>query len=107
MCRRAIQSICIDAGVEGSNKVVAQLADFKSLIRISEESEDSKALDAIILIGHDGAHPHLPVVDQNRAELLLIILQDVLDGIYNKPGRIRAAAKLRSDAIERYSTKGV
>jgi len=100
MCRRAIQTICDDANVSGGSRVEKQLEEFKEASGINEGSDDAHTLDSIIKTGHDGAHPHLPRVNEKRAKMLLILLQDIIDQIYNRPGRIAEAQKLRDVSIE-------
>ncbi len=58
----------------------------------------------IMLTGHDGAHPHLPEVDQARAAVLLSLLQDLTYQLYTRPGKAREAAELRQRAVD--SLKG-
>lgn len=53
-----------------------------------------------MLSGHDGSHPHLPEMNQERASVLLSLLQDLTYQLYTRPGNIEAAAELRKKAIE-------
>lgn len=96
MCRRTIQSIFTDKGAEGKSKVEKQFASFK------EEYSDQEAneiLEELIKAGHDGAHPHLPEVTEPRATLMLRLMNDLLDQLYNRPGRIAEAGKKRAAEI--------
>jgi len=58
MCRRCIQSVSQIFGAEGSAKVQAQLQALKNMGVADDDTFEQ--LDAIMLAGHDGAHPHLP-----------------------------------------------
>lgn len=98
MCRRCTQSVCANLGVQGSNKVQAQLTDLKSMGVADDATFDE--LYAIMLSGHDGAHPHLPALSPARAEVLLQVMKDVLYQLYVRPAKVREASELRQAAIE-------
>jgi len=98
MCRRVIQQICMDKDIKGSDKVKKQVKKLKEELGDPEMSE---ILDALIVAGHDGAHPHLPEVDEKRAEKILALMNDIIDQIYNRPGRLEAAKMLRKEAIDK------
>ena len=65
MSRRTIQSASAELGAEGKDKVLNQIEDLKTMAEIDEET--FKLLKAIVLAGHDGAHPHLPALSPERA----------------------------------------
>lgn len=96
MCRRTIQAIFMEKGIEGTSKITKQFESFK------EENNDPDVLsiiDELIKTGNDGAHPQLPEVSSDRAELLLNLMNDTLDQIYNRPGRLKDSKLLREKAI--------
>lgn len=97
MCRRTIQSVCIQLGATGSDKIITQLKDLKELAEI--EDETFSILKQIIIDGHDGAHPHLPKLNASRAAVLLELIKDVLYQLYVRPGKLKEAAELRRAAI--------
>jgi len=99
MCRRAIQAACEALGADGSTKVEAQIREVKELGAL--DNETFPAVRQIMLGGHDGAHPQLPSVDQDRAELLLRLLRDVIHELFTRPGVIREAAQKRAEAIKK------
>jgi hypothetical protein len=97
MCRRCIQSISENMGATGTAKVQTQLQELKSMGVTDEET--FAQLEAIMLSGHDGAHPHLPALSPARAQVLLQLMKDVLYQLYVRPAKIREASELRKDAI--------
>ena len=101
MCRRTIQSIFEDKGSEGRTKIEKQFANFREEYP-DEETIDT--LDQLIKAGHDGAHPHLPEVSETRANIMLQLMNDLFDQLYNRPGRILAASEKRKDDIEKKRT---
>ena len=86
-------------GAEGSNKVQNQLNDLKSMGVIDDE--DFEQLKQIILTGHDGAHPHLPKLSRERADVLLEFMKDVLYQLFVRKAKIQEAAKLRQEAASK------
>lgn len=60
MCRRCIQSISESMGAAGTTKVQNQLQELRSMGVTDDETFEQ--LHAIMLTGHDGAHPHLPAL---------------------------------------------
>lgn len=101
MCRRCIQSISESLGATGTTKVQAQLEELKSMGITDEETFEQ--LRAIMLTGHDGAHPHLPALSQERAIVLLQLMKDVLYQLFVRPAKIREADALRKEAIAKKS----
>ncbi len=99
MCRRCIQSTSQELGAEGSNKVQNQLKDLKSMGVIDDGDFDQ--LKQIILTGHDGAHPHLPKLSRERADVLLELMKDVLYQLFVRKAKIQEAAKLRQEAASK------
>jgi hypothetical protein len=97
MCRRCIQSISESLGAAGTTRVQSQLEELKSMGVTDEET--FKQLHAIMLTGHDGAHPHLPALSPARAAVLLQLMKDVLYQLFVRPAKIREAGDLRKDAI--------
>jgi hypothetical protein len=63
MCRRCVQSAATNLGAKGKDKVLRQLQDLKDMAEVDEETY--KLLSQIIIEGHDGAHPHLPLLTQS------------------------------------------
>jgi len=59
-----------------------------------------------MLTGHDGAHPHLPEVGQERAAVLLSLLKDLVYELYTRPGKVKKAASLRQQSIASGQTSG-
>jgi hypothetical protein len=99
LCRRAVQEICSDLGADGISKVQKQINEMLEMTGLGEEGE--KLAKQIMLTGHDGAHPELPEVDENRASVLLSLLKDLTYELYTRPGKVEEAAELRQDAIQR------
>ena len=99
MCRRTIQSTCRALGAGGSTRVEKQLNELRELASLDEET--FSALKEIMLGGHDGAHPQLPPVDEERSVLLLQLLRDVMFQLFTRPGLIKKAATKRTEAIQK------
>ena len=97
MCRRTIQSMATDLGTTGSSRVEKQILEAKDVADMDDETFDG--LKAVMLGGHDGAHPNLPEVSSTRAALLVEMMKDVLTQIYIRRGRIQEAMQLRQEAI--------
>lgn len=98
MCRRTIQSVCADLGAEGSDKMLNQLKDLKEMAQIDDAT--FTVLKQIVIDGHDGAHPHLPKLNPQRAGILLELMKDVLYQLYIRKGKLKDAMVLRQAAIE-------
>jgi len=98
MCRRAVQSICTYLGTEESTKIQAQINEVAELANL--EAETKKVAIEVMLTGHDGAHPHLPDVDADRAAVLLSLIQDLTYQLFTRPGKIKESAALRKAAID-------
>jgi len=64
------------------------------------DDETLSLLKQIIIEGHDGAHPHLPDLNQDRASILLELMKDVLYQLYVRKGKLQKAIELRKKAIE-------
>ena len=99
LCRRAVQEICSDLGADGVSKVQKQIEEMLEMTELGEGWEELAR--QIMLTGHDGAHPELPEVDEDRAGVLLSLLRDLTYELYTRPGKVEEAAELRQDAIER------
>jgi hypothetical protein len=97
MCRRTVQSMASELGAKGKDKVKMQIIELKEMNAIDEESFD--LLLQIIIDGHDGAHPHLPNVSLERAQILLELMKDVLYQIFIRKAKLEKAAKLRNQQI--------
>ena len=96
--RRSIQATCTNLGAGATTKVQQQIAE---MIRITNLGEDWEEMAVqIMLSGHDGAHPHLPDMNAERARIMLSLLQDLMYQIYTRPGKIKESAILRKKAIE-------
>lgn len=98
LCRRSVQAICDDLGASGSTKVQKQINELLEIMNLNKEWE--KMTKQIMLTGHDGAHPQLPEVNSERANILISLLQDLTYQLYTRPGKVKEAAKLRRQAIE-------
>lgn len=98
MCRRTIQSASTELGSDGKDKVLRQIEDLKSMSVIDEET--FVVLKTIVIAGHDGAHPHLPILSAQRAEILLELMKDVLYQLFVRKQKIVEAARKRQEAIE-------
>jgi hypothetical protein len=103
MCRRTIQSASVQLGAEGTTKVQNQLADLKAMGVIDEETFSQ--LREIMLTGHDGAHPHLPKLSPERAQVLLELMKDVLYQLFVRQAKIKESVELRQKAISDKSTE--
>jgi Domain of unknown function (DUF4145) len=97
MCRRTIQSAASSLGAEGSDRVSRQVDDLKSTADVDQETFD--VLKAIVIAGHDGAHPHLPALSADRAEILLELMKDVLYQLFVRRVKLEEAAAKRNAAI--------
>lgn len=97
MCRRTIQSVSAALGATGGDKVLSQLKELKELAEINDET--FAILRQIIIDGHDGAHPHLPKLNEARAAVLLELMKDVLYQLFVRPAKLKEAAVLRKSAI--------
>jgi hypothetical protein len=64
------------------------------------DDETFKIVEQIILDGHDGAHPHLPDLSAERAEILLELMRDVMYQLYIRKGKVAKAAAMRKTKIE-------
>jgi hypothetical protein len=98
MCRRCIQSASTELGSEGSSKVQNQLADLKSTGVVDDET--FAVLKEIMLAGHDGAHPHLPKLNSDRAAVLLELMKDVLYQLFVRQAKIRESMALRRKSLD-------
>lgn len=98
MCRRTIQSSATEIGAKGKDKVQKQIQEMKEMADIDEETIE--ILKQIILDGHDGAHPHLPALSRERAEILLELIKDVMYQIFVRKSKLKQAAELRKQQIE-------
>jgi len=96
MCRRTVQSVSADLGAEGKDKVLNQLKDLKDMAQVDEET--FALLKQIVIDGHDGAHPHLPKLNADRAAILLELMKGVLYQVYVRKGKIQEAMSLRAEA---------
>lgn len=102
LCRRTIQAISTNLGAEASAKVKNQIKEMIELAGLGPEW--MTLAEQIMLTGHDGSHPHLPDVNQDRAAVLLSLVRDLTYQIYTRPGRVKAAAELRSKAVNEMKT---
>jgi hypothetical protein len=93
-CRRTVQALCTNLGAVATSKVKNQIKEMCELQTLEPELEELAI--QVMLSGHDGAHPHLPEVTAPRATILLALLQDLTEQLYSRPGRLRAAAELRT-----------
>lgn len=98
MCRRTIQSASAALGAEGKDKVLKQIADLKDMADI--DNDTFEILKAIVVAGHDGAHPHLPALAPERAKILLELMKDVLYQLFIRKKKILEAAEKRKEAIQ-------
>lgn len=103
MCRRTVQTAANALGVKGKDKVKKQISELKNLAGIDDDTYE--ILEQIIISGHDGAHPHLPKLNLDRALLLLILMKDVLNELFVRKARILESIKLRDDEIEQKTDK--
>ena len=97
MTRRALQSAATHLGSEGSKKVQQQLEDLSQMGVVDKEGLNQ--LRAIILAGHDGAHPHLPKLSSERAAVLLELTKDALYQLFVRNAKIKESLRLRSEAV--------
>jgi hypothetical protein len=98
MCRRTVQSSASEIGAKGKTKVQNQLKEMKEMADIDDETFD--ILKQIIIDGHDGAHPHLPNLSPERAEILLELIKDVMYQLFVRKGKLKKAADLRNLQIK-------
>lgn len=98
VCRRSIQAISTKLGANATSRVKQQI---ENMIEISGLGDEWKEIaEQIMLSGHDGSHPHLPEMNQDRAAILLSLLQDLTYQLFTRPGKAKRAAELRQKAIE-------
>lgn len=98
VCRRSIQAMCTNLGAGATTKVKQQIEDMVRITNLGKDWEEMAI--QIMLSGHDGAHPHLPDMNAERARIMLSLLQDLMYQIYTRPGKIRESSTLREKAIE-------
>lgn len=98
MCRRTIQSASAEIGADSKDKVLKQIQDLKNMAEIDEETFE--LLKTIVLAGHDGAHPHLPALSPERAQVLLELMKDVVYQLFVRKKKIHEAAEKRKQAVE-------
>ncbi|MBI4222209.1 MAG: DUF4145 domain-containing protein [Planctomycetes bacterium] len=98
MCRRALQSAALVLGTEGSTKVQQQIESLHAMGVVDDEAFTQ--LKAIMLTGHDGAHPHLPKLSSKRCTVLLELMKDALYQLFVRKAKIEEAARLRKEAIQ-------
>ncbi len=98
MCRRTIQSACTELGAPGKDKVKHQLIELKKMTNLDDDTYD--ILQQIIISGHDGAHPHLPKLSEDRAAVLLELMKDVLYQLFVRTEKIKEAIDLRKKDID-------
>jgi len=98
MCRRCIQSSLMNLGATGKDRVQNQLDEIKEVTDLDDETYN--ILKEIIISGHDGSHPHLPKLSAERAEVLLVLIKDVLTQLFVRKAKIQEAAKIRRQDID-------
>lgn len=98
MTRRTIQSSADMIGSKGKSKVQNQIKELKDMAEIDDDTFE--VLKQIIIDGHDGAHPHLPNLSPERAEVLLELLKDVMYQLFVRKGKLKRASDLRKSQIE-------
>jgi hypothetical protein len=89
--------MCTNLGAETTTKVKAQIEEMATATGIDDETKDLAI--QVMLSGHDGAHPHLPEINQERATVLLELLGDLSYQLFTRAGKIRKASELRRDAV--------
>lgn len=97
MCRRTIQAICTTLGAEASTKIKDQIEEMAKVAQLNDETK-GVAIE-IMMVGHDGSHPHLPDVDPERAAILLTLVQDIIYQLFTRPGKMKESGALRKAAI--------
>jgi hypothetical protein len=75
------------------DRVQYQIQDLKEIADIDEETY--AIINQIIIDGHDGAHPHLPILTFERAKILLELMKDVMFQLFVRKGKMEQAAELR------------
>ncbi|HET7176613.1 MAG TPA: DUF4145 domain-containing protein [Gammaproteobacteria bacterium] len=98
MCRRALQSAAMALGADGTTKITRQLDNLREMQVVSEE--EFEQLKTIMITGHDGAHPHLPNINGDRAAVLLELMKDALTQLFVRKAKIEEASKLRAQATK-------
>lgn len=102
MARRTIQSTASNLGAKGKSKIQHQIQELKEIIGLDEELFD--VLKQIVIDGHDGAHPHLPSLNRERAMVLLELMKDIMYQLYVRKGKIEEASALRTKQIKEDKT---
>lgn len=103
MCRRCIQSTLTELGAEGKDRVLNQLKDLRRTAALDDELFEM--LKQIIISGHDGAHPYLPKLSEERAGVVLELMKDVLYQLFVRQAKIQEAIDLRRQAITKAKAK--
>jgi hypothetical protein len=98
MCRRTAQSAFEQLGAAGKDRVMDQLKEIRETAHLDDETFE--ILKQIVVQGHDGAPPHLPRLDAQRAGVLLELMKDVLYQLFVRQAKIQEAIALRQQAIE-------
>jgi hypothetical protein len=99
MSRRTVLSVSTFLGAKGSDKVLDQLKELKEMAQIDDETFD--LLKQVVVVGHDGSHPHLPKLSPERAVVLLELLKDVHHQLFVRKSKIQAAIELRKKSISK------
>jgi hypothetical protein len=97
MCRRCIQSVFMELGAKGKDRVMQQLEDVRTTANIDDETYNM--LEQVVISGHDGAHPHLPKLSMERAAVLLELMKDILYQLFVRQAKIQEAIGLRQQDI--------
>lgn len=85
-------------GVTSSSKIQKQTQLFVSTYDIDDQLKE--ILDEVTQIGHDGAHPFLPPVNEQRAEKLFVFLKEIVHQLYDLPAVLGNSKMLRQEAIK-------
>lgn len=99
MCRRTLQSSTQELGTEGSTRVQKQIKDLHEMGVVDDDVFSQ--LQIIMVSGHDGAHPHLPKLNEERSAVLLELMKDALYQLFIRKAKIEEASRLRQDAIKK------
>jgi hypothetical protein len=91
--RRTIQSASSMLGAKGEDKVLKQIEDLRELAQVDEET--FSVIKQLVISGHDAAHPHLPALQPERAEILLEPMKDVLYQLFVRQHKLEEAAAKR------------
>ncbi len=105
MCRRTAQGLFYDLGENGRLKMFDELTAARQM---AELDNDTFTLLKKVIFGNDTEpHPNLPLINAERAAILLEIMKDLLYQAYVRRGKLQQAMMVRRYFAEENSQSKV